>query len=97
VSPAWNECWLIVPIWCLLYGLALHAAGFFTPKGLQRFGWLFLITGGLLLVGLGGQFVNPVVAAQVFQPHWLMGGVFGGGHLAYGIYLYFTEKRGQPL
>jgi hypothetical protein len=25
--------------------------------------------------------------------HWVMGGVFGGLHLAYGIYLYFTEQR----
>ena len=26
-------------------------------------------------------------------PHWLMGAIFGGLHLTYGIYLYFTEKK----
>ena len=33
---------------------------------------------------------NPLPAC-----HWLMGGIFGGLHLACGIYLYFTEKRGK--
>jgi hypothetical protein len=26
-----------------------------------------------------------------------MGILFGGGHLAYGVYLYFTEKRGNVV
>jgi hypothetical protein len=25
--------------------------------------------------------------------HWMMGAAFGGLHLAYGVYLYFTERR----
>jgi hypothetical protein len=27
------------------------------------------------------------------SPHLLMAAIFGGLHLAYGIYLYFTEKK----
>jgi hypothetical protein len=27
------------------------------------------------------------------QPHLLMGGIFGGLHLTYGIYLHFTEQK----
>ena len=28
-----------------------------------------------------------------FSAHWLMGFFFGVLHLAYGVYLYLTEKR----
>jgi hypothetical protein len=30
---------------------------------------------------------------EKISPHLLMGGIFGGLHLAYGIYLYFTEPK----
>ena len=43
LNPYWYECRFLVPVWCILFGLALHAAGFFMPRGLQRFGWLFLL------------------------------------------------------
>jgi hypothetical protein len=36
--------------WIVLYGLGLHAAGFFTPRGIRLFGWMFIIAGlGLLI------------------------------------------------
>jgi hypothetical protein len=74
-------------IWLLFYGCALHAAGFFAPRGVKLFGWIYiaLACGSLLLLG-------------IFQPdiewsaHWLMGLFFGVLHLAYGTYLYLTEK-----
>jgi hypothetical protein len=76
----------ILPIWATLYGLALTAAGFFMPRGIKWFGWAFIVAGVVLLVeldyGKGGHF-----------PHLLMGVLFGCSHLAYGIYLYFTESR----
>jgi hypothetical protein len=96
-NPDWNDCWSIVPVWCVLFGLAVHSAGFFMPHGLKLFGWIFMVAGCSLVVVLGGKMINPISAALVFQPHWLMGAIFGGLHLAYGIYLYFTEKRGQAL
>jgi hypothetical protein len=83
----------LVPTWCILFGLAIHAAGFFTPKGFKLFGWIFLAAGFLLMaICVAGESMN---LAMFLQPHWLMGVTFGGLHLAYGIYLYFTEPRGK--
>jgi hypothetical protein len=92
-NPYWAACAYLVPVWCILFGLALHSAGFFMPRGLKLFGWIFMAAGGLLLVLLGGHLLNPNLVALIFQPHWLMGLTFGGLPLTYGIYLYFTEKR----
>jgi hypothetical protein len=71
--------------WILLYGLALHAAGFFMPRGIRLFGWIFIVAGLVMILGM--QQLAGVPA------HLLMGAVFGGLHLAYGIYLFFTEPR----
>lgn len=71
-------------LWMVLYGCALAAAGFFMQRGIKVLGWLFILAGcGLMAVER-----QPLSAA-----HWAMGGVFGGLHLAYGVYLYFTEPR----
>jgi hypothetical protein len=80
-----SDLLVLMPGWCLLYGLALNAAGFFMPRGIRLFGWFFIIAGLGLLFGL--------VRTQAFSPHLLMGVLFGCSHLAYGIYLYFTESR----
>jgi hypothetical protein len=83
----------ILPGWMVLYGIGMHAAGFFMPRGFKLFGWLFILSGLLIFGGLlllaqnDGRFSNMGV-------HALMGLFFGGGHLAYGLYLHFTEKRG---
>jgi hypothetical protein len=82
-------------IWAIFYGCALHAAGFFTSRGLRLFGWLFIAAGiaiPLWLLAVHRQ-DYPVAAWQ--DAHWLMGGLFGLLQLAYGIYLYFTEDRGN--
>jgi hypothetical protein len=76
----------------LLYGCAVHAAGFFMPRGMKLFGWLVIaITGGTLLF---------VVLARPAPDHRLdhafMGALFGLLHLAYGTYLYATERRTRP-
>jgi len=75
-------------LWVILYGCAFHAAGFFMPRGLKLFGWSFIL-GGCLLFAAAAR-------AQSFPPscaHGIMGLFFGGLHLAYGVYLYFTEPR----
>jgi hypothetical protein len=79
---------LLAIFWILFYGCALHAAGFFTPRGMRWFGWLFIVGGCLLALAhvVGGNDFN-------YNPHLFMGTFFGGLHLAYGIYLYFTEKK----
>lgn len=85
--PSGGLPWWVLPVsWMLLYGCALHAAGFFMVRGIKLFGWVFVLAGCVLLaVGL------PEGSAQ--QAHLAMGAAFGGLHLAYGVYLWFTERR----
>lgn len=79
----------LVILWVLFYGCAVHAAGFFMPRGIRWLGWLFIIVGCVILISLslGGHWVDHL------QPNLLMGGIFGGLHLAYGIYLFFSEQK----
>jgi hypothetical protein len=80
---------LLPALWMLLYGCAVHAAGFFMPRGIKLFGWLFILAAAGLLIGLPlSVSVYPIAYA-----HLLMGLFFGGFHLAYAIYLFFSEKR----
>jgi hypothetical protein len=83
---------VLVPIWALLYGLALNAAGFFMPRGVKWFGLSFIAIGLVLLVMLVRESL-PQDWKWDSYAHLLMGVVFGASHLAYGVYLYFTEPR----
>ena len=81
--------WLFVFPNAMFYGCAVHAAGFFMPRGIKLFGWAIILLAGLAL---------PVIPMFESDPnprldHALMGFFFGVLHLAYGIYLYFTEQR----
>jgi hypothetical protein len=80
---------LLLIFWTLLFGLALHAAGFFMPRGVHWFGCGFIATGIAMMPAL---FWNPFNHLNL-SPHWVMGVVFGGFHLAYGVYLHFSEQR----
>lgn len=82
----------IPPLWMVLYGCAVHAAGFFMPRGMKLFGWGFIVCGCCVSVVLAaaGLIVSATVA------HLVMGVFFGGLHLAYGVYLYFTERKNEP-
>jgi hypothetical protein len=74
--------------WVVLYGCAFHAAGFFMPRGMRVFGWAFILGGcGLLAVSV------PPELRPADYAHAVMGFFFGGLHLAYGVYLYFTEQH----
>ena len=84
-----NNNTILTFIWLFFYGCALHSAGFFMPHGMKWFGWILILfssTGVLLLVAI----VPPTAEISA---HWLMGFFFGVLHLAYGAYLYLTEKR----
>jgi hypothetical protein len=75
----------------LFYGCAVHAAGFFMPRGMKLFGWL------VILLSAAGSAALAVYEPAVTGPrlaHAVMGAVFGALHLAYGAYLYVTERRG---
>ena len=70
------------------YGCAVHAAGFFMPRGMRLFGWLMLAAGAVVLLIIPRLQTDPDPRLD----HGLMGFFFGGLQLGYGIYLYFTEK-----
>jgi hypothetical protein len=78
---------ILVLFWLLLYGCAAHAAGFFMTRGMKLFGWLFILTGCAIIAVIFTQEDSFRVSASL-----LMAATFGGLHLAYGIYLYVTEK-----
>ena len=41
---------LALPVlWMAFYGLALHAAGFFMPRGFRLFGWVFILCAAAVL------------------------------------------------
>ena len=80
---------LLLPfLWALFYGCALHSAGFFMSRGVKWFGWIYILLACGILCFL--IVVNPDSA---ISGHWFMGFFFGVLHLAYGVYLYLTEKR----
>lgn len=81
--------WPFVLANALFYGCAVHAAGFFMPRGMKLFGWLIIASGGVLLFVRPGMV--PGMGARL--DHALMGAVFGLAHLAYGVYLYVTDPR----
>jgi len=74
--------------WMLFYGCALNSAGFFMTRGIKWFGWIFILSAiGLVILLL--------LANSSFRPwsgNLVMGFFFGALHLAYGAYLYLTEK-----
>jgi hypothetical protein len=85
-GQAYLEAALLYPVgWLFLYGCAAHAAGFFMTRGMRLFGWIFILLGGVLLASRFPLSIH-------FSPFVLMSATFGGLHLAYGIYLYITEK-----
>jgi hypothetical protein len=81
--------WWLLPVWMTFYGCAIHAAGFFMPRGIKLFGWVFIGTGCVTAAILA--LISEVPPLRI--AHVVMGVLFGGLHLAYGVYLYFTEQR----
>jgi hypothetical protein len=81
---------LVVAVWACLYGCALHSAGFFMARGIKLFGWIFIALGSALLALSPSRRMHPVGDPSA---HLLMAASFGGLHLAYGVYLYFTERK----
>lgn len=80
---------ILPPLWIAFYGIALNSAGFFMQRGMKFFGLLFSIFGGALLVFLPLFFGKQTDFKLL---NLIMGTFFGAVHLAYGVYLYFTEK-----
>src|SRR5260221_2556886 len=89
-SPASGAAIARLPAtWIILYGCALHAAGFFMPRGMKMFGWAFVLGG----CGLFAADLPAWVSPAFLYSHGVMGLFFGVLPLAYWIYLYFTDQR----
>jgi len=86
--------WLAA-FWTIFYGCALHSAGFYTLRGIRLLGWLFVVAGVMIIFSVIAGHRQDFPAGTYQTGHWLMGGLFGVLQLAYGIYLYFTESRGN--
>ena len=78
----------LIALWMVLYGGALHAAGFFMRRGLRWLGSIFIFFGGICLC----LYELGYVPALKENAHWLMGWAFGVNHLIYGLYLKLTAK-----
>jgi hypothetical protein len=69
------------------------------PRGIRLLGWLFIGVGVgataclLLATGEGWKAEIGDSLELWIKRGWLMGLTFGVLQLAYGIYLYFTEKE----
>jgi hypothetical protein len=91
-SPGELRWQFVIPN-ALFYGCAVHAAGFFMPRGMKLFGWIMIgITAAALLAA---TWVEPARSSRL--DHVFMGTLFGLLHLVYGIYLYVTEPRKRPV
>jgi hypothetical protein len=78
-----RELWHLLPgTWMLLYGCAIFAARFFSPRGSTWLGLSFFVVGTFTLLVVGEAALNP----------WLMAGSFGLLHVAFGVHLIFQEK-----
>jgi hypothetical protein len=76
-------------VWMLCYGCALHAAGFFVPRGFRLLGWFFIVSA----CGVFCTKFLPNPQQDAATANIVMGVFFGIVHLVYGIWLHFTENR----
>src|SRR2546430_2064303 len=67
LGPVLGMLWLPLA-WVVLYGCAFHAAGFFMPRGMRLFGWIFIIGGcALFMAGIPDRIERSAYA------HGIMG------------------------
>ncbi|MBM3822747.1 MAG: hypothetical protein FJ404_07675 [Verrucomicrobia bacterium] len=84
---------LVPALWMVCYGLSMHAAAFFLPRGPQLLAWLFIATGAALGLAFAFSWWKP----KPSDFHWCMGTAFGGYHLVSGVVLRWAEKRDPDL
>ena len=79
----------LTALWIILYGGALHAAGFFMRRGIRLLGWIFVIIGSLCLCF---HELEQTTWLNGKHAHLLMGWAFGANNLMYGLYLKLTSE-----
>jgi MFS family permease len=89
MGSIWRSSIALIMVWTLFYGLAIHSASSFLPRSVRFFGWGFILIG----IGMMVSFFCGFMPRNGISPYWMMGIIFGLSHLAYGLYLHFTEKR----
>ena len=82
--------WLFVLANALFYGCAVHAAGFFMPRGMKLFGWLIIACRRRCCCRRPGSVAGTRCARSTTRS-WARSSAWL--HLAYGVYLYVTEPR----
>ena len=83
----------LTALWIILYGGALHAAGFFMRRGIRLLGWIYVIIGCLSLLLHELELIPFLNENNVhWYANWLMGVGFGANNLAYGLYLKLTTE-----
>ncbi|MGE3313140.1 MAG: hypothetical protein AB7O66_24510 [Limisphaerales bacterium] len=95
VGPAWRDpldAWWLPGTWLVLYGCAAHAAGFFMRRGMKLFGWILGLLGAGLLLYVSSK-SHAAGLPSLRLAHLLMGALFGGAHIAFGLYLAASESR----
>jgi hypothetical protein len=84
---------LLPYLWAAFYGLALHAAGFFTLRGIRQLGVGFVIAGGLFGLSSALTMLMPGYQTSFLGAHMQMGGLFGVLHLVAGGKLMVEERH----
>jgi len=85
----------VASFWLMLYGCALHAAGFFAPQRLRVLGWVFIAGGAIQIMILSTcRITIPITEGWA---HVTMGVFFGLLHLGVGAYLYAITKTAYDL
>ncbi|MCX6909991.1 MAG: hypothetical protein NTY01_18380 [Verrucomicrobia bacterium] len=75
--------------WMLCYGCALHAAGFFAPRGIRLLGWFFILGAcAVFCLLFGSNQQHSAATANI-----VMGVFFGVVHLIFGTCFYIAENR----
>ncbi|MBL9127922.1 MAG: hypothetical protein JNL97_09765 [Verrucomicrobiales bacterium] len=93
--PAWREplhAWWLPGLWLVLYGCAIHGAGFFMRRGMKLFGWCLGLLGAALLAYVNAR-SHAAGLPSLAYAHLVMAALFGATHIGYGVYLAFTEAR----
>ena len=89
-QPHTTVVWSLITVWIGLYGCAVFSAGFFMPRGMKFFGWIFILSASAM-------YLTHASVPHIVQPpayaHLVMGFFFGVLHIVYGVYLQVTEKR----
>jgi hypothetical protein len=79
----------------MLYGCAIHAAGFFTPPGMKWLAWIFIL-GSTILSFLAFSLDANGTEIPVWLGNAVMGFFFGVLQLAYGLYLHASKTKQNP-